>query len=65
MIDQRSAVISPNHYDMEPQCYLRVQEVHNGDEGQVENCPDDVKFPFEVRNSDGSDFNDHTTEQSQ
>ena len=39
-----------------PICCLRVEEVDNRDEGEVEESPDDVKFPFEVLNTDRSDL---------
>ena len=39
-----------------PICCLRVEEVDNRDEGEVEECPDDVKFPLEILNADRSDL---------
>ena len=39
-----------------PICCLRVEEVDNRDEGEVEERPDDVKFPLEVLNANGSDL---------
>ena len=33
-----------------------VEKVDNGDEGGVENCPDDVEFPLQALNANWRDF---------
>ena len=39
-------------------CCFRVKEVDNRDEGEVEECPDDVEFPLKILNADRSDLHD-------
>ena len=39
-------------------CGLRVEEVDDGQEGEVEDDPDDVEAPAEGLDADGSDFDD-------
>ena len=42
---------------------LRVEEVDYGDEGGVEDSPDDVEFPVEGLDTDGGDFDDWSEEE--
>ena len=39
-----------------------VEEVDDGDEGEVEDDPDDVELPAEGLDADGGDFDDHEVE---
>ena len=41
-------------------CSFRVEEVDGGDEGEVEDGPDDVEFPVEALDAYGCDFDDYT-----
>ena len=38
--------------------YLGVEEVHDWNEGRVEDDPDDVKFPLQITDADGCDLDD-------
>jgi hypothetical protein len=37
---------------------FRVEEVDAGDEGEVEDSPDDVEFPVKALDADWGDFHD-------
>nr|POF15458.1 hypothetical protein CFP56_71954 [Quercus suber] len=41
---------------------FRVEEVDDGDEGEVEDAPDDVEFPAEVLDADLGDLDHHEVE---